>query len=87
MHGSWESHTGGHTALYPRKDETEIEKTLNVDFAINYWLKNGMPKEKINMGLAFFGRSFKLVNPENNHVGAPATGTGISGPVSEIFVH
>jgi chitinase len=55
---------------------------LNVDFAVNYWLSNGMPKEKINFGMAFYGRSFKLVDPAKNYLGAPTTGTGISGPVS-----
>jgi GH18 family chitinase len=41
-----------------------------------------MPKEKINFGMAFYGRTFKLVDPSKNYLGAPATGTGISGPVS-----
>ncbi len=41
-----------------------------------------MPKEKINFGMAFYGRSFKLVDPAKNYLGAPTTGTGISGPVS-----
>ena len=69
--------------MYPRKDETNpVQRTLNADFAINYWIESGMPKEKINFGLAFFGRSFKLVDPAKNYIGARATGTGISGPVS-----
>lgn len=30
LHGAWETHTGHHTALYPRSDETGDDRYLNV---------------------------------------------------------
>jgi chitinase len=70
LHGSWESFTGHHSALYPRSSETDpIQRTLNVDFAVNYWIKNGAPSTKINLGMATYGRSFKLTNNNNNGLG------------------
>jgi GH18 family chitinase len=41
---------GQHSALYSRKDQDD--KTLNVDFAVNHWLDNKFPPEKINLGIA-----------------------------------
>ena len=41
-----------------------------------------MPKEKINVGMAFYGRTIKLVDPSKNYLGAPANGPGLPGPVS-----
>jgi GH18 family chitinase len=39
-----------HSALYSREDQDD--KTLNVDFAVNHWLDNKFPPEKINLGIA-----------------------------------
>lgn len=38
-----------------------------------------MPKEKINMGLALYGRTFALVNPLDHGVGAPSSGAATAG--------
>jgi len=49
-------------------------------FAIRYWIQNGAPKDKLNLGIATYGRSFTLENASNNGVGAPAKGAGKPGP-------
>ncbi|CAF2966008.1 unnamed protein product [Rotaria sp. Silwood2] len=51
-----------HTALYEHPQEDQYQITLNQNWSINYWIKQGMPKEKITMGLATYGRTFKLLN-------------------------
>ena len=38
-----------------------------------------MPKDKICMGLAFYGRTFKLANSSDTGIGAPALGPGEPG--------
>jgi chitinase len=53
------------------------------DFAINYWIQKGAPKDKLNLGIATYGRSFTLQNARNNGVGAPAKGAGKPGPYTE----
>ncbi|TMW40262.1 hypothetical protein DOY81_014658, partial [Sarcophaga bullata] len=52
----------------------------NVKSAINYWLQQGAPAEKLILGLAFYGRTFALSNLQQITVGAPSTGPGIPGP-------
>ena len=38
-----------------------------------------MPSQKILLGLATYGRSFKLEDPDSNGLGAPASGAGDAG--------
>ena len=82
MHGSWDPVTGHHSALYPNSDETSADaRYLTVDFASNYWIDNGFPKEKINLGLSLYGRTFTLKNPSEHDLGSPAKGAGTAGTV------
>ena len=73
---------GHHTALFERAKETEKQKTFNVNYAVNCWLDGGMPKEKINLGMATYGRSFQLRNTAETDIGSPANGAGVAGTVS-----
>ncbi len=65
--------------MYSRSDEQgPTLKTLNVDFAIRYWIANGAPAYKINLGLATYGRSFTLASNKTD-LGAPSIGSGPAG--------
>ena len=44
---------------------------------MDYWIGKGMPPEKIALGMAGYGRSFKLDNPNNHGLNAPTTGGGL----------
>ena len=81
LHGSWEKFTGHHSALYARDDETDFQLTLNVDFAVKYWIEKGFDKSKINLGLATYGRSFELKDPSENKLGDDVKGAGEAGTV------
>ena len=65
--------------LYPRSLETGYLTTLNVNFSANYWVSKGMPREKIVVGIPLYGHSYKLINPSNNKIQAPAEGYGDTG--------
>ena len=67
LHGSWDKVTGHHTALVGSPGDN-----LTVTFAAQYWIDKGFPANKIALGMATYGRSFGLVDPANNGVGAPA---------------
>ncbi|XP_023225350.1 probable chitinase 10 [Centruroides sculpturatus] len=82
FHGSWENFAGHNAPLYPREEESEDQKVLNVDFAVNYWLDKGCPKNKLVLGMALYGRSFTLKDANNNGLDAPVTGKGMAGPIT-----
>ena len=74
LHGKWEKKTGHHTAL-----EGIPGEKLTVSYAVNHWIKEGMPPSKIALGMATYGRAFKLTNPGNNGLGAAALGNPPAG--------
>lgn len=62
--------------LYPRSLESGYLTSLNVNFSANYWVLKGMPREKIVVGIPNYGHSYKLYNPRNHKLQAPASGYG-----------
>ncbi|CAL4062917.1 unnamed protein product, partial [Meganyctiphanes norvegica] len=79
-HGKWDGKTGHNAPLYPRDDETEAEKTLNVEYTINYYLQLGCPPEKLVMGLGLYGRTFLLQDKANQQFGSASQPTAFAGP-------
>lgn len=62
---------------------------MNVDWAVRYWLSNGAPSNKLVLGLATYGHSFKLANSNKNNVSDVSVGPGNAGKVilkEEIFI-
>ncbi|XP_050394203.2 chitotriosidase-1 [Patella vulgata] len=82
LHGSWEDHTGHNSPMYSRSGETGNSSYLNLDWAARYWVANGAPKEKLNIGMALYGRTFTLLDSANQQLGAPVTGPGEAGQYS-----
>ncbi|KAL7399595.1 hypothetical protein ABVT39_027298 [Epinephelus coioides] len=78
FHGPWESVTGHHSPLYQGSQDTGNKTYFNTDYAMRYWRDQGAPTQKINMGLAAYGRAFNLSSASSN-VGAPANGPGEEG--------
>lgn len=54
------------------------------DYAVRYWLKKGAPREKIVMGIPFYGRSFTLLNSSNSMPTAPIKGFGNEGRYTQV---
>lgn len=50
------------------------------DQAIQYWIRAGAPREKINVGIGTYGHTFTLSTSAQCVIGAPATGAGLAGP-------
>lgn len=86
-HGVWDDVTGLNSPLYARESTESNSRNSrnsgdnwkNANYSINYWISNGCPPEKINFGLAAYGRSFTLKNSTINKVGAPAIKGGQAG--------
>ena len=49
------------------------------DYMINWILKTTVPRQKLNLGLAFYGISLNLSDPHNTQLGAPITGRAKGG--------
>ena len=65
-HGKWDKKTGHNAPLYPG----ESQKSLNLEYTITYLLENGADPSKTVMGVPLYGRSFLLVDSNNNGVSA-----------------
>ncbi|XP_047424557.1 acidic mammalian chitinase-like [Mugil cephalus] len=78
FHGTWETVTGHSSPLYKGAQDTGDSIYFNTDFAMRYWRDKGTPVEKLNMGFATYGRTFKL-STQSSQVGAPASGPASAG--------
>ncbi|XP_033739615.1 chitotriosidase-1-like isoform X2 [Pecten maximus] len=72
LHGGWETKTGHNSPLFRGRWERGNEANLNLAWAASYWFTEGVPKHKLNIGLAVYGRSFTLTDPSQYGVGAAA---------------
>ncbi|KAG5593635.1 hypothetical protein H5410_034867 [Solanum commersonii] len=70
--------TRAHSALY------DPSSTQNTDYGIKEWIKNGLPANKIVIGLAYHGYAWTLVNPNHNMIGSPAIGPAITNDGSSM---
>lgn len=50
--------------------------------SIHYWLSTGVPSEKLVLGMATYGRSFRIDSSANSLPGSPFNGQGDIGPYS-----
>ncbi|GIY59439.1 chitotriosidase-1 [Caerostris darwini] len=73
FHGGWDPVTGHNSPMYARPNENDEQKTLNVDYAVRYWLNKGCPADKLILGMPLYGRSFTLKDAKNSGFEAPAS--------------
>ncbi|KAM3617867.1 uncharacterized protein V6R79_012174 [Siganus canaliculatus] len=67
-----------HSPLFSGPQDTGDRIFSNTDSAMQYWLGQGTPPDKLNLGLALHGRAFTLTS-EIHDVGAPVRGAGDEG--------
>jgi len=81
-HGFWDGHefTGHNTPLYRHPLDEKYEPFFNANDTVTYWLQAGLPKEKLIMGMALYGRGFTLARKEDHGLYAPTTGGIPQGP-------
>lgn len=67
-HGSWDKFTDIQAPLFcnPRDPSIGIAKTYCIDYSVNAYLKAGVPANKINLGLPFYGHGWTNVPSTNN---------------------
>ncbi|XP_058461006.1 chitinase-3-like protein 1 [Malaya genurostris] len=86
FHGYYDGLTGNNAPLYAGSaDITEAQKQINVNSSVKYWLKQGAPAAKLNLGMPLYGRTYTLSNANQHGVGAPVSGAGAAGPYTKEF--
>ncbi|XP_072028016.1 chitinase-3-like protein 1 [Amphiura filiformis] len=73
MAGSWDPFVGHHTNLYSAPEDTGNLVAHVVDYVTKDYIRRGCPKEKVVVGCATYGRSFRLSGADNMP-GAPSSG-------------
>ncbi|KAI8570457.1 hypothetical protein RHMOL_Rhmol01G0035500 [Rhododendron molle] len=68
--GSWDNVTGAHAALFDPINKSEY----TTDMGLQSWIRAGIPRSKLVMGLPLYGRTWTLENPTSHGIGAPARG-------------
>ncbi len=68
--------------LYARESESGNASYLNIDWAVNYWLDKGLPREKLVLGLSTYGRAFTLADASQTTPGSANNGSAQPGPVA-----
>ncbi len=76
FHGGWENKTG-HNANLNTSEFDDNEQMISIQLAVEQHINAGIPANKIILGVPFYGRWWKGVNPENN--GLYKASTGITG--------
>jgi len=72
IHGSWEPLTNFNAPLYGTDPLNPYK--ISVDSSINDWLQTGFPKEKLIMGVPFYGFVYQGVGPINQGLYQPYSG-------------
>jgi GH18 family chitinase len=68
----WSKVTGALAALY------DPSSKASTDYGIGAWIGRGLSAGKLVLGLPFYGYAWTLKNPNDNAIGAPATGPAIT---------
>ncbi|KAF2898205.1 hypothetical protein ILUMI_07967 [Ignelater luminosus] len=77
-HGSWERRTGHVSPLYHRPGDTYPQ--YNTNFTMEYLVAHGAPREKLLVGVPFYGQTFSLARQDGKYdQGVPAAGPGEAG--------
>lgn len=74
IHGTWDADIASLGAVV--RSHTNIKE---VESALELFLRDGVPSEKLVLGLAYYGRSFQLANPSCNRIGCAFKGPARSG--------
>ncbi|XP_014681961.1 PREDICTED: chitotriosidase-1-like [Priapulus caudatus] len=74
LHGPWESFAGHNAPLHAKEDEDGALGTINQEWGVNKYIREGCPSEKLTLGMPTYGRCVMLANAAKHDIGDPTTG-------------
>ncbi|CAL1537514.1 unnamed protein product [Lymnaea stagnalis] len=83
FHGGWDNFTAHHSTIFPSQYDQGEDTWLCQNWAVNFWISQGVPRSKILLGLATYGMSFTLEDARDNGLNAPVLGNGAGGPYTQ----
>jgi len=79
-HGKWDKYTGHNAPLHTRPQDSHRDQTYSLAYTFAYMKELGAVPEKTVLGVPFYGRSFKLLIPSENNIGASTKDDAFQGP-------
>ncbi|KAH9388348.1 Cht9p [Tyrophagus putrescentiae] len=74
-HGGWEDFYGHNAPLYQRPDEHDPLYTyFTVNYTMHYYLSHGATRDKLVMGVPFYGRAWSMEDPSKHALRDSAKG-------------
>ncbi|KAK7070518.1 Cht3p [Halocaridina rubra] len=83
LRGPWDGRADHHSPIESRPSDAWAYKSLNAKDGMNYWAEKGAPKDKLILGIPFYGRSFTLSSKENTEPGARISSGGTAGQYTQ----
>ncbi|XP_064455065.1 uncharacterized protein LOC135366323 [Ornithodoros turicata] len=71
LRGTWNRFTDVHGILYKREGDRKYFQELTIEEGMKRLARLGAPKQKLMLGIAFFGRSYVLRDPNRHGIRAP----------------